>query len=129
VTVIAASPAKKSAVVPGPGIPRSTKIALCSAVIASTIGCWSNAHDLPSGLQGCAPQPVQNVARLSHPLKSKSRMTSPALPVAWRTFALAASTDCQFQFPAARSCVADGCPALFSRSVLTNTPNGELENG
>src|SRR5690606_11795994 len=57
VIVIAASPAKKSAVVPGPGIALSTNVASWTHVSASTISGSVNVHCVPSSLHGAAPQP------------------------------------------------------------------------
>ena len=84
VMVMAASPAKKSAVVPGPGMAASVKIASWIHVMASTIAGSVNVHCVPSSLHGAAPQPSQTVARFSHTLKSKSRTTRPCLPDAGR---------------------------------------------
>ena len=78
--VIAASPAKKSAVVPGPGIAPPVNVASWIHVSASTISGSVNVHCVPSSFHGAASQPSQTVDRFSHTLKSKSRTTRPCLP-------------------------------------------------
>src|SRR5690606_33486899 len=66
VMVIAASPAKKSAVVPGPGRAPSVNTASWNQVRASTIAGSVKVHSVPSALHGWACQPDQTVARFSH---------------------------------------------------------------
>src|SRR3569833_2761764 len=68
VMVIAASPVKKSAEMPGPGMAFVLKMASCMKVIASTIGLSVMVQVLPTALQGEAPQPFQIEARLSQTL-------------------------------------------------------------
>lgn len=109
-TAMAASPAKKSTVVPGPGIALSVKIALWTNVMASFISWLEKPQDLPSSLHAFAPQPRQiaeSTAQFWY-LKSGSTRFLPA----------AAATACSQVF--GRS---------LTRSVLTNRPNGEVENG
>ncbi|CPU64193.1 Uncharacterised protein [Mycobacteroides abscessus] len=68
VIVMAESPAKKSAVVPGPGSALSTNVASWTHVSASTISGSVNVHCVPSSLHGVASQPSQIVDRFSQTL-------------------------------------------------------------
>ncbi len=126
---MADSPAKKSAVVPGASIDSSLKIASCRWVIAAVISGEVKPHFSPLVSHASAPQPFQKDARYFHCLKSKSRMTMPVLPVLSWTAAPTSPTWSQFHLPCSISFAGSGCPAFLSRSLLTNTPNGEVENG
>jgi hypothetical protein len=62
--VKAASPAKKSAVTPGPGIALDVNAASCRNVNACCISGLVSVQVRPSGVQALAPQPVQTVASM-----------------------------------------------------------------
>src|SRR5690606_15262379 len=114
--------------VPGPGRAFFSKIASWTNVSASTISGWSKRQVLPSSLQVLAPQPVQIVASRDQSLYSKSRSTSPALPVLATSEATSIAAS-QVQLPSVISSAGVFWPAALIMSLLTNMPKGEVENG